>query len=152
MAVTIIKGPLGALLGIVYGFVAGIMLWYLPGKDSVIQSYMTCIILVFGIEPNYFKDGPNLYILYLEKNKLKNYFKLIYSSRRRTNTSTSLHRVIPYSTAVCSCSDVDWSLYSEVRRSVCPERGRWAVSPPPLSPPTNGAYKDNQENRYVESA
>lgn len=35
MAVTIIKGPLGALLGIVYGFVAGIMLWYLPGKDSV---------------------------------------------------------------------------------------------------------------------
>lgn len=76
MAVTIIKGPLGALLGIVYGFVAGIMLWYLPGKDLVIQSYMTCIILVFGIEPNYFKDGPNLYILYLEKNKLNKLFQV----------------------------------------------------------------------------
>ena len=35
MAVTIIKGPLGALLGIVYGFGAGIMLWFVPGKDSV---------------------------------------------------------------------------------------------------------------------
>lgn len=32
---TIIKGPLGALLGIVYGFGAGIMLWFVPGKDSV---------------------------------------------------------------------------------------------------------------------
>lgn len=42
---------------------------------------MICIILVFGIELNYFKDGLNLYILYLEKNKLKDYFKLIYSFR-----------------------------------------------------------------------
>lgn len=35
LAVTIIKGPLGVLLGVVYGFAAGILLWYLPGKDSV---------------------------------------------------------------------------------------------------------------------
>ena len=35
LAVTIIKGPAGVLLGIVYGFVAGIFLWYLPSKDSV---------------------------------------------------------------------------------------------------------------------
>jgi hypothetical protein len=35
LAVTIIKGPLGVLLGVVYGFGAGTVLWYLPGKDSV---------------------------------------------------------------------------------------------------------------------
>ena len=36
LAVTIIKGPIGVLVGIVYGFVMGILLWYLPAKDSVI--------------------------------------------------------------------------------------------------------------------
>lgn len=47
MAVTIIKGPLGALLGIVYGFVTGIMLWYLPGKDSS-NSLFYRGMLLFG--------------------------------------------------------------------------------------------------------
>ncbi|XP_011416874.3 sodium/hydrogen exchanger 9B2 [Magallana gigas] len=47
IAVTIIKGPLGALLGIVYGFVAGIMLWYLPGKDSS-NSLFYRGMLLFG--------------------------------------------------------------------------------------------------------
>lgn len=109
MAVTIIKGPLGALLGIVYGFVAGIMLWYLPGKDSVSTVLYDLYHIGFRHRAKlFFKDGPNLYILYLKKKiSVKNYSKLIYSSRRQTNTSTSLRRVIPYSTAVCFCSDVD---------------------------------------------
>ena len=35
MAVTIIKGPIGVVVGIIYGFVAGIFLWYFPSKDCV---------------------------------------------------------------------------------------------------------------------
>lgn len=68
MAVTIIKGPLGALLGIVYGFVAGIMLWYLPGKDSVSRVLHDLYHFCFRHRAELlFKDGPNLYILYLKK-------------------------------------------------------------------------------------
>lgn len=39
LAVTIVKGPLGVFVGIVYGFVAGIFLWYIPSKDSVSNDY-----------------------------------------------------------------------------------------------------------------
>jgi len=35
LTVTILKGPLGVFVGIVYGFVAGIFLWYIPSKDCV---------------------------------------------------------------------------------------------------------------------
>ena len=35
LAVTIIKGPIGVIVGIVYGFIMGISLWYLPAKDCV---------------------------------------------------------------------------------------------------------------------
>ena len=32
---TIIKGPIGVIVGIVYGFIMGGLLWYLPAKDCV---------------------------------------------------------------------------------------------------------------------
>jgi hypothetical protein len=35
LTVTILKGPLGVFVGVVYGFVAGIFLWYIPSKDCV---------------------------------------------------------------------------------------------------------------------
>ncbi|XP_061197151.1 sodium/hydrogen exchanger 9B2-like [Saccostrea echinata] len=47
LAVTIVKGPLGVLLGIGYGFVAGIMLWFLPGEDST-NSLFYRGMLLFG--------------------------------------------------------------------------------------------------------
>ncbi|XP_062580508.1 sodium/hydrogen exchanger 9B2-like [Saccostrea cucullata] len=47
LAVTIVKGPLGVLLGIAYGFVAGFMLWFLPGKDYT-NSLFYRGMLLFG--------------------------------------------------------------------------------------------------------
>lgn len=35
LALNIIKGPLEALLGVVFGIVAGVFVWFFPGKDSV---------------------------------------------------------------------------------------------------------------------
>lgn len=35
LVVTIFKGPIGVLVGLIYGFVAGIFMWYIPAKDSV---------------------------------------------------------------------------------------------------------------------
>lgn len=35
LALTIAKGPLEMLLGIVYGLVFGVFLWYFPSKDNV---------------------------------------------------------------------------------------------------------------------
>ena len=41
LTVTILKGPLGVFVGIVYGFVAGIFLWYIPSKDCVSKRNMS---------------------------------------------------------------------------------------------------------------
>ena len=35
LAVTIIKGPIRQIVGIVYGFIMGGLSWYLPAKDCV---------------------------------------------------------------------------------------------------------------------
>lgn len=68
MVVIIIKGLLGVLFGIVYGFVVGIMLWYLFGKDLVsIVLYDLYYIGFWYRVKLFFKDGLNLYILYLKK-------------------------------------------------------------------------------------
>ncbi|XP_063411812.1 sodium/hydrogen exchanger 9B2-like [Mytilus trossulus] len=47
LAVTIVKGPLGVFVGIVYGFVAGIFLWYIPSKDSANKVFYRSLLL-FG--------------------------------------------------------------------------------------------------------
>lgn len=38
IAVSIIKGPAEALLGVVYGVIGGIVLWYIPAKGVGLQS------------------------------------------------------------------------------------------------------------------
>ena len=38
LVVTIFKGPIGVCVGIIYGFIAGIFLWYIPAKDCVSRS------------------------------------------------------------------------------------------------------------------
>ena len=45
LAITIVKGPAGVLAGIVYGFIVGILLWFIPSKDSVC-SHMFYFILI----------------------------------------------------------------------------------------------------------
>lgn len=35
IAVTIVLGPIGAIVGVVYGFVMGTFMWYFPAKDCV---------------------------------------------------------------------------------------------------------------------
>ncbi|KAK3087377.1 hypothetical protein FSP39_005190 [Pinctada imbricata] len=45
-AVTIIKGPAGAVLGVIYGFVMGTILWYLPAKDSGNKLFFRSMILI----------------------------------------------------------------------------------------------------------
>lgn len=68
MVVIIIKGLLGVLFGIVYGFVVGIMLWYLFGKDLVSRVLYDLYYFCFWYRVElFFKDGLNLYILYLKK-------------------------------------------------------------------------------------
>ncbi|CAG2225679.1 SLC9B1_2 [Mytilus edulis] len=47
LAVTIVKGPLGVFVGIIYGFVAGIFLWYIPSKDSANKVFYRSLLL-FG--------------------------------------------------------------------------------------------------------
>ncbi|CAC5368291.1 SLC9B1_2 [Mytilus coruscus] len=47
LAVTIVKGPLGVFVGIVYGFVAGVFLWYIPSKDSANKVFYRSLLL-FG--------------------------------------------------------------------------------------------------------
>jgi len=40
LALTILKGPAEALLGVVYGIVIGVALWYLPEPNSVCTPNM----------------------------------------------------------------------------------------------------------------
>lgn len=42
LALTIAKGPLEMLLGIVYGLVFGVFLWYFPSKDNVSSWKQPC--------------------------------------------------------------------------------------------------------------
>ncbi|XP_061175660.1 sodium/hydrogen exchanger 9B2-like [Saccostrea echinata] len=50
LALTIAKGPLETLLGISYGAVFGVFLWYFPSKDSVNRTFYRAVLLVgFGL-------------------------------------------------------------------------------------------------------
>lgn len=50
LALTIAKGPLEMLLGIVYGLVFGVFLWYFPSKDNDnVSFYRTVTLLGFGL-------------------------------------------------------------------------------------------------------
>ncbi|XP_062598595.1 sodium/hydrogen exchanger 9B2-like [Saccostrea cucullata] len=50
LALTIAKGPLEMLLGIAYGAIFGVFLWYFPSKDSVNKTFYRSVLLVgFGL-------------------------------------------------------------------------------------------------------
>jgi len=36
---SILKGPLEAIVGVLYGVVGGIIIWYIPNRASVSRSY-----------------------------------------------------------------------------------------------------------------
>ncbi|XP_052812372.1 sodium/hydrogen exchanger 9B2-like isoform X2 [Mya arenaria] len=46
LAVTIIKGPIGVLVGIAYGFLAGFFLWFIPAKDSANPVFYRYLLLL----------------------------------------------------------------------------------------------------------
>ncbi|XP_069123736.1 sodium/hydrogen exchanger 9B2-like [Argopecten irradians] len=46
IALTIVKGPLEALLGIVYGIIVGVIMWYLPSKDTKNASLYRSLLLL----------------------------------------------------------------------------------------------------------
>ncbi|XP_060082239.1 sodium/hydrogen exchanger 9B2-like [Ylistrum balloti] len=48
IALTIVKGPLEALLGIVYGIVVGVVMWYLPSKDTNNPALYRSLLLLGG--------------------------------------------------------------------------------------------------------
>lgn len=48
LAVTIIKGPLEALAGVVYGIVLGIVAWYIPQQKHDHKTLFRFVILFFG--------------------------------------------------------------------------------------------------------
>jgi len=39
LALSILKGPLEAIVGVLYGVVGGIIIWYIPNRASVSRSY-----------------------------------------------------------------------------------------------------------------
>jgi hypothetical protein len=41
LAISLIKGPLEALLGIAYGIIGGILLWYIPAKGVSVYNLLT---------------------------------------------------------------------------------------------------------------
>ena len=41
LAISLIKGPLEALLGIAYGIIGGIFLWYIPAKGVSVYNLLT---------------------------------------------------------------------------------------------------------------
>ncbi|KAJ8306577.1 hypothetical protein KUTeg_017122, partial [Tegillarca granosa] len=47
IAVTIVLGPIGAIVGVIYGFVMGIFLWYFPAKDCGNPVFYRTLLL-FG--------------------------------------------------------------------------------------------------------
>ncbi|XP_045179332.2 sodium/hydrogen exchanger 9B2-like isoform X1 [Mercenaria mercenaria] len=46
LVVTIFKGPIGVFVGIIYGFVAGIFLWYIPAKDCANKVFFRSMLLL----------------------------------------------------------------------------------------------------------
>ena len=45
LVLTICKGPLEVIAGILFGVVMGIFLWYIPAKDNVSNAIMLIYIL-----------------------------------------------------------------------------------------------------------
>ena len=39
LALTVVKGPLEAIAGVVYGILLGIVFWYLPISTGTVSSY-----------------------------------------------------------------------------------------------------------------
>ena len=39
LALTVVKGPLEAIAGVVYGILLGIIFWYLPVTTGTVSSY-----------------------------------------------------------------------------------------------------------------
>jgi NhaP-type Na+/H+ or K+/H+ antiporter len=48
LAMQILGGPLQALLGIIWGLITGIALWYVPGKDNENLPFLRCLLLIFA--------------------------------------------------------------------------------------------------------
>ncbi|XP_060570321.1 sodium/hydrogen exchanger 9B2-like [Ruditapes philippinarum] len=46
LVVTIFKGPIGVCVGIIYGFVAGIFLWYIPARDCANKVFFRSLLLL----------------------------------------------------------------------------------------------------------
>ncbi|KAL4217023.1 Sodium/hydrogen exchanger 9B2 [Mactra antiquata] len=46
LVVTIFKGPIGVCVGIAYGFIAGIFLWYIPAKDCNNTTFYRSLMLI----------------------------------------------------------------------------------------------------------
>lgn len=46
LAISLIKGPLEALLGIAYGIIGGILLWYIPAKGVSVHILLTSLQLL----------------------------------------------------------------------------------------------------------
>jgi len=46
LAISLIKGPLEALLGIAYGIIGGILLWYIPAKGVSVYISLTSLQLL----------------------------------------------------------------------------------------------------------
>lgn len=49
LAISLIKGPLEALLGIAYGIIGGILLWYIPAKGDNLVFFRGLMILGAGL-------------------------------------------------------------------------------------------------------
>ena len=52
LALTVVKGPLEAIAGVVYGILLGIIFWYLPVSTGTVSSYKPprLIIIKFWIQ------------------------------------------------------------------------------------------------------
>ncbi|OWF37825.1 sodium/hydrogen exchanger 9B2-like [Mizuhopecten yessoensis] len=61
IALTIVKGPLEAMLGVVYGIVFGIVLWYLPSKDTKNPTlYRSLLLLGAGLMATFGSSAVHL--------------------------------------------------------------------------------------------
>lgn len=60
LAIAIIKGPLEALLGIAYGVIGGILLWYIPAKGDNFIFYRGMTLLGLGLMATFGSSAVSL--------------------------------------------------------------------------------------------
>ncbi|KAL5018377.1 hypothetical protein ScPMuIL_004099 [Solemya velum] len=61
LALNIVKGPLEALLGVVFGIVAGVFVWFFPGKDSEhVVLFRSLLLLGGGLMATFGSSAVNL--------------------------------------------------------------------------------------------